>query len=430
MPNLIAWLAKGANRQMRFVEVAGMTDYNADPYSAKDINATDTVNRVDAEIQYMLAQVFNPEDLNSLKTQAYPFMWTGLGQSAATTDSAGSSVLGGAYGQNRTALGLFDRNDTMFPWTGGIGMLGSIPYGLSPFNGTYYESFSNIVKGTGTDTTTYKRTGLLGFVPGADEEQESGQTYPPQPIAGGWDADSDWWYPSIDPLTETWAYPFSQMSPYDAITYHPNGILSLGGPKANGLTRYFNDFNFAIAREGTSPYALINGGAVAGTAPTSDVNVPTYDYFPISTWNVNTTSFGYSAGYAIISLARDVNGTRGLSIYGWNGRDTYWAAAWASQFIVGNSTSTWLPTGTVALILNMTYTGPNMEPSTFTVVKALGTITEFGTNDFITTETHFDPPNAGLTWNGAFTLPTIGTPHVWWYEKLPSTSVAKVDYDP
>jgi hypothetical protein len=439
-PNLDTWLARGADRQFRAVEVLGMTDFNStDPRPAIDFNQTGTANQIETEVSYTLNQVFNPTDLNSLKTSPNPFMWTGLGQSAATTDSAGSSLLGGAYGANETAFGLFDRNDTMFPWTGGITMQGSIPYGLDSFNSSYIETFSNFGKGTGSDPTTYKRTGLMGFVPGTNEEIETGVTFPPQPVAGGFDSDTppDTWFPSIDPYTQMWLYPFSNgTSPL--VTYHPNGILSLGGPKANGLTRYFNDFGFAIAREGTSGsyYALVNGGTVAGTAPTSDPNLGTLDWFPVSTWNVGTTNFGYGANYAVISLVKDVNGTRGLSIYGWNGRDTYWAAAWSSQYLLGNTTasSAGLPAGTVGLILQMTYGGPNMEPSAFTVVKALGTITEFGTNNYYTFNGGvgaFDQ-NHALTWSGLVSptsLPIVGPVHVWWYQKLPTISTAKVDFN-
>ncbi|MGA2309106.1 MAG: hypothetical protein ABSG57_06110 [Candidatus Bathyarchaeia archaeon] len=436
-PDLTTWLAKGAQRQFRAVEIVGMTDFNStDPRPAVDFNETGAANQIETEVSYTLNQVFNPTDLNSLKTSPNPFMWTGLGQSAATTDSAGSSLLGGAYGANETALGLFDRNDTMFPWTGGIGMLGSIPYGLDSFGGNYYETFSNSGKATGTDTTTYKRTGLLGFVPGTAEEIETGVTFPPQPVAGGFDYDNDTWYPSIDPLNLTWSYSPYVLAP--TVSYHPNGILSLGGPKANGLTRYFNDFGFAISREGTSGsyYALVNGGTVAGTAPTSDPSLLSLDYFPVSTWNVGTTHFGYGANYAVISLVKDVNGTRGLSIYGWNGRDTYWAATWASQYLLGNTTlsSAGLPSGTVALILQMTYGGPNMEPSAFTVVKALGTITEFGTNAYVTFSGSqpFDQ-NHALTWTNELvtpaSLPIIGPVHVWWYQKLPTISTAKVDFN-
>jgi hypothetical protein len=145
------------------------------------------------------------------------------------------------------------------------------------------------------------------------------------------------------------------------------------------------------------------------------------------------TTFGYKEGYAVISLARDVNGTRGLSIYGWDGRDTFWATAWASQYIIG-STTDWLPDGAVALILKITYTTADREPTGFTVVKALGTITEFGDNSFDTTY-GFD---TGVDWTGgvieiALPLPwgiEDGNYPVWWYEKLPTESTAKVEFDP
>jgi hypothetical protein len=430
-PKLTTWLAKSQNREMRFTAVVGMTDYNADPHPAKDANdVTYGVNQLETEVLYTLNNVFNPTDLNSVKTSTNPFMWTALGQTSATTDSAGASFLGNTiYGANETALALFDKNDTM----------GSIPFGLDSFGGNYYEAFSNSGKGTGTDTTTYKRSGLLGFVPGANEEIESGNAFPAQPIAGGWENDSDIWCPSINPITQAWATPFTSSSSSAlfgwAVNYNPNGILSLGGDKANQLTRYFNDFGVAIDREGTSGsfFALANGGTVTGTAPTSDATMGTLDFFPVSTWNVATMTFGYTANFAVISLAHDVNGTRGLTIYGWNARDTYWAAAWASQYLFdagGNTTqvsSAGLPTGTVALILRMTYGGPNGEPSAFTIVKALGTITEFGTNAYATSATPYD--QNGNAWAGLVKPMPLPVSTVWWYQKLPTTSAATVDFN-
>ena len=444
-PDLDTWLAKGANREMRFVGVFGMTDFNADPKPAKWINDTDGFggsNQIDAEVLYTMNNVFRPTDLNSLKTSP-PFMWTGLGQSAATTDSAGSSLLGGAFGPTETPLALFDRNDTAFPWSAPVvTMEGSMPYGLDAFGGNYYQTFSNSGAGTGSDTTSYKRTGLLSFVPNASEEIETGTTesnsFPPQPVAGGWDmTDYDVWYPSVNPITQAWPYPFTTSSNSvamgAAITYSPNGILTLGGPKANGLTRYFNDFGAVVAREGTagSYYAWVHGGTVSGTAPTSDPNQVTLDYFPVSTWDVKPPSgtFGFGPNYAVISLVRDVNGTRGLAIYGWNGRDTFWASAWASQYIFG-AASAGLPSGTVALILQMTYGGPNGEPTAFTIVGAYGTITEFGTNAYYTFSGGLGSYDLLKTtaWNG-FVTPGAVPVNVWWFGKLPTTSAALINFN-
>ena len=432
-PNMLYWLAKrDPYREIRFVEVVGMTDFNADPHPAMDESAPYPYNatQLDTEVEYLLNQVFNPEDLTTINNE--PFMWIGLGQSAATTDSAGAGLLPDMPQKYLwEPFMLFDRNDTAFPWIAPvIGMKGTIPYGLNEWGGNYYEQFSNSGKGTGTDTMIYKRTTLKGFAFGVYDGVIKS---PPQPIAGGWSNYSStgkyyYWYPSKDPLTERWKFNGTTWTKlkYSNVTWSPNGIITLGGMKANGLTRYFNDFYFAISREGTSAYALINGGTVTGSAPTSDFALATFDYYPISTWASSKSTFGYKEGYAVIALARDINGTRGLAIYGWDGRDTFWAAAWASQYL--GQFNAWIPKGTVALVLKITYTAANREPSGFTVVKALGTITELGSNDF-EASLRFDK---SVTWSGSITIPSLptgGQGNVWWYEKLSTKSTAKVDFD-
>jgi len=460
-PKMLNFLAKATSstegvpvREIRFVEVFGMTDYNegndyyndgAIPYNARDVQDEGSVYSLDVEVRYMLyGKVFVPESLTSINNE--PFQWIGMGQSSATTDSAGAATLADLnQGILQEPLGLFDRNDTAFPWTAPtIGNKGTIPYGLVNYGNfgtnTYTETFNNVAKqyggiSTGTDPTMYIRTGLRGFA----FDVYDGVHYSPQPIAGGYAHDYTYWYPSKDPLSERWVEQFGTSgvpnAPYPGVAYHPNGIISLGGEKANGLTRYFNDFNFAITREGTAPgYALVNSGRT-GTAPTSNPSTPTLDYFPLSTWaSSNTPTYkntNDTMGFAVISLARDVNGTRGLSVYGWDARDTYWGAAWASQYLGVYVNNNWIPKGTVALIISISYTSPNMEPSLFTVVKALGTITEFGSNLFTTNYNGFD---RAVTWNGNVNPPHLPNEYtaykVWWYAKLPTISTAKVDYDP
>jgi hypothetical protein len=466
-PKMLNFLAKGTSavegvplREIRFVEVFGMTDYNkgntyynsgAIPYNARDIQAGDQFNSLDIEVRYMLyGKVFVPEDLTDINDQ--PFQWIGMGQSAATTDSAGAATLSDLnQAILQEPLPLFDRNDTAFPWTAPtIPNKGTIPYGLC--NGTvatgtfvnYLETFNNVAKmnggvPTGTDPKPYIRTGLVNF---AFNVYDDVLKSPPQPVAGGYSASNTYWYPSKDPLTERWNGAFTSMVGYGGILYHPNGIVTLGGEKANGLTRYFNDFDFAISREGTTPYALVNDNFAAGSAPTSNPGFNTLDYFPLSTWNSNWASppsyknpSDNSVGYAVIALARDINGTRGMSVYGWDARDTYWAAAWTSQYLGVYVNSQWVPAGTVALVLKISYNGPNLEPTAFTVVKALGTITEFGSNIFVTNYGGFDAITGPATWNGNVVPPTLPSSlgynyKVWWYAKLPTTSEAKVDYDP
>ncbi len=442
--NMLGFLARDANREIRFVEVAGMTDYNMGNssyalFKALDLNVIptpDPANNIDTEIRYLLNNVFNPEDLKSIIGANYNMnpLWNGIGQSSAASDSAGASMVGGLWSSPwyDEPLALLDKNDT--------GLKGTIPYGLSPFTGTYSETFSNSGKATGTDTTSYVRTGLNGFAFNYDNYT----SFAPQPVAGGYSAGTTalrYWYPSKDPLTQRWVGTWTA-SQYDAVTWHPNGIISVGGPKANWLSRYFNDFNFAIDREGTSPgYALVNGGTVTGSAPTSNPSIGTLDFFPLSTWKTSTgvsySNIDNTAGYAVIAVARDVNGTRGISVYGWDARDTYWASAWTTQYL-GNANNAWIPSGTVAIILKISYISGNTEPSGFTVVKALGTITEFGTNRF-TTAYGYDAVTGPTTWSAINNVanPPIGilptyppTGYYWWFAKLPTTSTALVDFDP
>jgi hypothetical protein len=466
---LLQWLTSTNTptneREIRFVEVVGMTNFHQVgttipifPHPAtnpQDHNATYAHPfELDTEVAYLLGSVFNPPDLFGLAggysyADTYTsdnFMWIGLGQSSATTDSAGASFISGILGfEGDQPFALFDRNDTMFPWTAPVvGMSGSIPYGLSSFSGKYYQTFSNLKDGTGQDCTTYLRTTLNGFAWGVYDNET---LCPPQPIAGGWAENySLWagypanlWYPSMNPLTGRWLCTGNPLKPgswtpdpyYTAPPTQVNGIVTMGGEKANGLTRYFNDFDYAITREGTTDDALLRGGTVTGKAPTSNGSLPTLDYFPVSSWATNQTTFGYLQNYAVISLAYDVNGTRGLSIYGANGRDTYWAAAWASQYILTPANHAWIPRGTVAIILHITYNDA-MEPTMFTVVQALGTITQFGVNDF-------EVGQGITTWPGTIQsnpslygyIPAYPTSKVvWWWAKLPTDSTAKVQFDP
>lgn len=442
-PKLLSFLAKEPQREIRFVEVFGMTDYNFgtslySPFRAKDANATAlgmSKNFIDVEVQFSLDyKVFNPEDLTDATDDAP--MWMGLGQSAATTDSAGGSAMSdfAQYAQLEP-LGLFDRNDTAFPWTAPVvGMKGSIPFALDndgDFAPNYLESFSNLGKGKGNDGTIYTRTGLNGFVYNYYDATNNSRS-PPQPIAGGMSAGNNYWYPSKDPLTERWANDAGSFTPAPYDIKDSEGIVTIGGVKANGITRYFNDFNFAIMREGPNDYALVDAGTTSGTAPTSNPSIVSHDFFPISTWNSGAATFNYKEGYAVISIAEDINGTKGISVHGWDGRDTYWASAWASQYI--GTFSSWIRPGTVALILQVIYNQSN-EPYAFTVVKALGTITELGSNMFITNHFTFDIALSADPWNGAFaalipSVPGSSTYGEWWYAKLPTSSIAKVDFDP
>ena len=450
-PHLTEFLTKAPNREIRFVDVYGMTDYSSvDPHKAIDVQdlSLSGINQISTEVLYLLHEVFTPIDLTTVQgsytignvqfTGNSP-LWIGVGQGSASTDNAGASALSPMWNWSMAPLGLFDTADSNH--------LGSIPYGVAVgANGSYAQYFSNLGALTGLDPTVYQKFGLIGFVFG----KYDGVTLTPQPVSGGFSANSAIWYPAKSPLTERWTVSGNSwtLSRYDNVTWNPNGIVTVGGAQANAVTRYFNDFNFALERQGTSAAALISGvpQTVTGSAPTSMIGLPTFDFFPLSTWNtagwntltqtsVPVNNFNYGSGTAIIALGIDNNGTRGISVAGWDARDTYWASAWTSQYL-NNNTAAWLQPGTVAIILKMTYASATSEP-TFTIVRDLGTITEFGTNFFATNFGGFDL--AGVSaWSARESVTPLALPYtisgsssinVWWFGKLPTTSAAIVDYD-
>jgi len=452
-------------REIRFVEVAGLTALDTlSPRTSHDANvplssplyATNGggINRVDIEIQYLLQQVFNPTDLStvngafetSIISEApgcsisqtalpcytnQPFLWNNVGSTAASVDSIGAALVSQSQrsciysagiqvadatpywssaplqnycGTYPSQFSMFDKNNT----NGG----GSIPFGLKEFSKNVYNQNINLqALGLGNDATSYYRTSLQGFY---DPTDAAGGAEV-QPVAAGASTDgvNCYWNPSKSPMTEGYwvqslcAGSWTFVGPINGLVDNENGIIAVGGPKANGIARYFNDYNFALDRESTDSAAVISSGGVAtGTAPTSNPSISTFDFFAVSSWNsmipYQAGVQGYSSpsattGYAVISIAHDLNGTRGLSVYGWNGRDSFWASAWASQWLGENSLNNnnpfnWLPMGTTAIMLQIKYgeTSGTWEAEGFNILQDLGTITQMGFNQFIATYGHFD----------------------------------------
>lgn len=473
-PLLINFLTSQTNREIRFVELLTMTDYNlTDPHKAMDWNDTSTagVNQVATEVAYVFDHlVFNPEDLNSANFRAWtpeqdtpyqsaedngPFMYTAVGVNANVVDDAAAEFLSPNY--NGTKYSAFPILDMAYAG-------GTIPYALdeSPIEGNgYLWEWNAVTAGVGLDTTTYYYTAMKHFV----FDMYGGVYKPPQPIKGGFTTIGNYWYPSINPLSERWTYYSWAQSPYDSVNFDPNGIATAGGPKANWVTRYFNDYMYAITREGDDMgpyqwYAWVNGENPVGTAPTSDPTMTTLDFFPLSSWGTSQETFNYQAGYAVIALGRDEGGLRGLAVYGWNAEDTYWASEWAAKMVLGAKGGQW-PAGTVAIILHIDYwtdeygvVMTNAEPYGFTVVKMLGTITEFGNNYYLDVSPVYDwdhGPYAGVArdaWYSPTLSPcddpthTVGTyslghwnmpslvQDVWWAVKYPTCDNSTITFDP
>jgi len=156
-----------------------------------------------------------------------------------------------------------------------------------------------------------------------------------------------------------------------------SNIISVGGPAANLLTEYFNDFTDAFI------YSTLGNG-----------------FMSVACWNrtlVSAATLIYAGGavtdrygYAVVTVYKDINGTIGFIIYGWTGQDTYFACRWFNVRGFYNMAGTWLNKngaeylqtenrGVTTLILRITYktaTGTEVCPPTVRIMERLGTISE------------------------------------------------------
>ncbi len=163
----------------------------------------------------------------------------------------------------------------------------------------------------------------------------------------------------------------------DWCTYWPvasSNMIGVGGPVANLLEYYANDFTDAF-------YGL---SEFAGAAYFEQV-------VPITCWNRNWPNnpvAGYntyssydnsSVGYAVISTYKDINGTVLFNVWGHWGRDTYYASMWlhgdeARGLAPGIIELQSAPKGVTSIILEIDYTDPSHP--TYSVPEVLGTISE------------------------------------------------------
>jgi hypothetical protein len=147
-----------------------------------------------------------------------------------------------------------------------------------------------------------------------------------------------------------------------------SNMISVGGPLANVLSEYANDFTQAIYGDprfsGSRWLEKIVGytcwsSCFGRSFPPDDPHI----------YSSNDDDNRY--GYAVIGTAKDKNGTVILTVWGHFGRDTYYASQWFDthkfklQHINEHVTS---------IILKIDYLTP--DHPTFEVIEALGTISE------------------------------------------------------
>lgn len=161
----------------------------------------------------------------------------------------------------------------------------------------------------------------------------------------------------------------------DWCTYWPvasSNMIGVGGPLANMLAYYANDFTTAMY--GLSPYA--------GTGPYAGMIVPVTCWdkaWPTTDGLYRLYSSSNSTGYAVISTYLDINGTELFMVWGGWGRDTFYAAQWLHGDVARNISPGIVelqdaPCGATSVILKIDYTDP--KHPTFSIVEVLGTISE------------------------------------------------------
>lgn len=146
-------------------------------------------------------------------------------------------------------------------------------------------------------------------------------------------------------------------------------MIFAGGPIAQLGTEYFNEFTDAFFASST--YVINNTGCEEAHSN---------KILALSCWDRNVSG----SGYAVVAVHKDINGTIGLVIWGYDGDDTYYASKWFWDGQGGTAGIEYLQTmnrGVTAIMLKITY--PTADPThpTVSVVERLGTISEKDQHD-------------------------------------------------
>jgi hypothetical protein len=158
-------------------------------------------------------------------------------------------------------------------------------------------------------------------------------------------------------LRDDWCYAGTVFG--DEVPVASSNMIGVGGPLANILAYYGNDFTPAFY--GLPEYACEDWAN---------------KIIALSCWSQNTYASNETTGYAVVATYKDLNGTVLFLIWGHWGRDTYYATKWFHE--EGVYELQHFPRCATALILQITYesTKEGYKPTDFNVVEVLGTISE------------------------------------------------------
>jgi hypothetical protein len=137
------------------------------------------------------------------------------------------------------------------------------------------------------------------------------------PWARSW-ADTD----NRQHLLDDWCLTVESV-PDDSWPISSSNIITVGGPYANQISRYFNEYAQALV------FTTVGDGFYAVTCwddaleHMDEIDTPS-GFF---TGGLVTDRFGYG----VISTYKDKNGTIGFMVYGWTGQDTYYVSKWFDE---------------------------------------------------------------------------------------------------
>jgi hypothetical protein len=389
--------------QFRGVSVYGVTDRN----DGDDEDYVST-NLIDNEVMYQLDKHFNPWSLvdavtKDIKTTSR--WWKEFIGPGTTLDPLPVDVEWGNYSsfservtnEITGALMVRDVDYSLNAGTGAIsGLTVGIPYVVRWSSDNWTETIDDVDFGPGRyEWTTVGRDAKTVDSAGAALVTASvKQKNITIGLAGAdmWDTDVTMQMPSI--MNQFGAgstkedYKDGPDSPgYRAAlndnwcTYWPvtsSNILGVGGPVANMLAYYSNDFTDAIygmpEYSTGSPYSGMITGLACWQRYWDDITDGPH-------WNVYSSYDDPTVGYAVISTYIDKNGTEVLLVWGHFGRDTYYATQWLHGnaahdiFQPGIIQLQDAPPGLTSIILRIDY-GMDPKHPTFCIPECLGTISE------------------------------------------------------
>ncbi|MCD6443457.1 hypothetical protein J7L70_00420, partial [Candidatus Bathyarchaeota archaeon] len=164
-----------------------------------------------------------------------------------------------------------------------------------------------------------------------------------------------------------------------------SNMITVGGPRVNMLTYYFNEFtdvfwanpDFADSSIAGSIYAL-----TCWNIQTMDPETEAYIIDP----TLKAYSSDSTVGYAVVATYKDINGTIGFVVWGLWGRDSYYVTKWIHEGGLVQFQDA--PRGITAIVLKIDYSEDPEHPA-FSVVECLGTISE-------TLWMHGEEPKGGI----------------------------------